>query len=427
MFKIITLIISLSTILLAQVPQVGLVAYYPFDGNLNDESGNNNHGISRGILSYSDDRLQNPTKALYFNGTNGYIDIPNPTIYPSITVSLWFNLSALPENWLHSDSFYLVEKDNSGGYTFNYLRLENGIYRLQTQIWTIDHWATYYHEIVLDINRWYHFVSSYDAVTQSLKVFLDGSLIISANSVAPTSGDDYRTTDESHIGRYLLFYPENPGADLFFGKLDEFRLYNRALSDTEILSLYTSELPVELTSFKYITLENSVKLIWQTSTEINNLGFDIERKQEHSTWEKIGFTRGNGNCTSPKEYFYIDNNPSCGLLKYRLKQIDFDGKYEYSKEVEVSLDIPQKFSVRQNFPNPFNPSTKIEFSIPSDNIVEIRVFNLLGMEVATLLNEHKRAGMYSVEFFSSNLSSGIYFYKIVSGKYSDIKKMILLR
>jgi hypothetical protein len=110
-----------------------------------------------------------------------------------------------------------------------------------------------------------------------------------------------------------------------------------------------------------------------------------------------------------------------------LKQIDLNGSFSYYPEVEVRLDVPVNFSVKQNFPNPFNPTTKIEFSIPSDNNVEIKVYNVIGMEVATILNERRQAGTHSIEFNASNLSSGIYFYKIVSGKYSEIKKMILLK
>ena len=107
--------------------------------------------------------------------------------------------------------------------------------------------------------------------------------------------------------------------------------------------------------------------------------------------------------------------------------MDNDGKYTYSKEVEVNFITPTAYVLAQNYPNPFNPTTKIEFSIPSDNNVEIKVFNVLGVEVATLLKEHRQAGTHSIEFNASSLASGIYFYKIVSGNYSDIKKMILLR
>lgn len=197
-------------------------------------------------------------------------------------------------------------------------------------------------------------------------------------------------------------------------------------------------LPVELTSFIAKISENKVTLNWQTATEIDNYGFEVQRTSTTSTpgqtsivsnkkWEKIGFIAGHGNSNSPKEYSFIDNDVTSGRYLYRLKQIDIDGQFEFSKIVEVNFNFPVDFSVKQNFPNPFNPTTKIEFSIPSDNNVEIKIFNVLGMEVATLLNENKQAGTHSIEFNASNLSSGIYYYKVVSGNYSEIKKMILLR
>ena len=187
-------------------------------------------------------------------------------------------------------------------------------------------------------------------------------------------------------------------------------------------------LPVELTSFSANVSEGKVKLKWETATEVNNYGFEVERTAlQNINWLRIGFIQGHGNSNSPKEYFFIDNPKGDSDIKYRLKQIDTDGQYEYSPEVEVKLDAPSEFVVKQNFPNPFNPTTRIEFSIPSDNNVEIKIFNVLGTEVATLLNAHKQAGTYSIEFNASNFSSGIYFYKVVFGNHSELKKMILLR
>jgi|WetSurMetagenome_2_1015567.scaffolds.fasta_scaffold124483_2 hypothetical protein len=194
------------------------------------------------------------------------------------------------------------------------------------------------------------------------------------------------------------------------------------------ITLSNYALPVELNSFYANILDEGVKLNWSTATEVNNFGFEVERTAYNNiSWQKIGFIQGYGNSNSPKEYSFIDKPNGGSEYRYRLKQIDIDGKYEYSPEVEVKLETPIDFSVKQNYPNPFNPTTKIEFSTPSDNNVEIKIYNALGMEVRTLLNENRQAGTHSIEFNASNLSSGIYFYKIVSGNYSEIKKMILLR
>jgi len=187
--------------------------------------------------------------------------------------------------------------------------------------------------------------------------------------------------------------------------------------------------PVELTEFKATVTDGDVVLNWQTATEVNNYGFSLERKSgiENREWEEIGFVNGHGNSNSPKEYSFVDVDNFSGKIQYRLKQIDTDGQFDYSPVVEVTIEEQTDFAVKQNFPNPFNPSTQIEFNIPNNSNVEVKVFNVLGMEVATLLNEHRQAGVHKVEFDASNLSSGIYFYRVVSGKNSMIRKMVLLR
>jgi hypothetical protein len=204
-------------------------------------------------------------------------------------------------------------------------------------------------------------------------------------------------------------------------------VYFESGGTADVLRIITAgALSMELVSFSVMINKSKVQLNWQTATEVNNYGFEVERSQNNN-WQKIGFVQGHGNSNSTKEYSFTDKPNGGSKFKYRLKQIAFAGKYEYSPEVEVNLEVPANCSVKQNFPNPFIPTTKIEFSLPSDNNVEIKVFNVLGMEVATLLNEHRTSGMHSIEFNASNLASGIYLYKIVSGNYSEIKKMILLR
>jgi Secretion system C-terminal sorting domain len=197
-------------------------------------------------------------------------------------------------------------------------------------------------------------------------------------------------------------------------------------------------LPVELTSFSAAIVDYYVSLIWQTATEVNNYGFEILRRStpqndshseqsEETDWTKIGFVPGHGNSNSPKEYSFMDKPTDGSQFKYRLKQIDIDGKFEYSPEVEVVFEILQDFEIKQNYPNPFNPTTKITYSIPQKANVQIIIYNLLGMEVATLVNEIKNAGKYEAEFDASQLSSGIYLYKIISANYFETKKMLLLK
>jgi hypothetical protein len=188
-------------------------------------------------------------------------------------------------------------------------------------------------------------------------------------------------------------------------------------------------IPVEMTNFTANVSGSDVYLNWGTVTETNNQGFEILRfaQNDNNRWEKIGYVPGFGTTTEPKSYSFIDENISEGKYSYRLKQIDYDGSFEYSEIVEVSISLPGKFSLEQNYPNPFNPATSIQFAIGSRQFVSLKVFDVLGNEVTTLVSEEKPAGRYEITFDARNLASGIYYYKLISGKYAETKKMILLR
>ncbi len=188
-----------------------------------------------------------------------------------------------------------------------------------------------------------------------------------------------------------------------------------------------SALPVELVSFFGLLTNKHILLKWQTATEVNNYGFSVERRTKSEEWIKIGFVQGHGNSNSPKNYSFTDINPPSGKNLYRLKQIDFDGKFEYSSIIEVSLDIPQQFNLEQNHPNPFNPRTTINYSIPFNGNAKLVVYDVLGREVAKLFDEFKYAGSYRVEFDASYLNSGIYFYKLIYNYQSLTKRMILIK
>ena len=206
--------------------------------------------------------------------------------------------------------------------------------------------------------------------------------------------------------------------------------------------LYTPNggLPVELINFTADIIDNDVILNWTTATETNNLGFAIERKHNKADWRELGFVPGHGTTTEPQFYSFDEKSVAPGKYQYRLKQIDYDGTYEYSDIVEVEVGLPTEYSLSQNYPNPFNPSTKIKFSIPfvetRDRVsVQLKVYDVLGNEVATLVNEEKPAGSYEVGFDGTGLTSGIYFYQLRAGDPStgsgqgfiETKKMILLK
>jgi hypothetical protein len=204
-----------------------------------------------------------------------------------------------------------------------------------------------------------------------------------------------------------------------------------------------TSMPVELTSFTADVKKNKVLLNWETETEVNNFGFEVQRSVMENDWEVIGFVEGHGNSYSPKQYEFTDDlsalaNPSLiDSLNYRLKQIDLDGKYEYYELVEavnlISITgiydegMPVKFELMQNYPNPFNPSTKIKFGLPESGAALLEVYNTIGEKIATLIDGELPAGHHEAEWNASGIPSGIYLYKITAGNYVDIKKMMLLK
>jgi len=190
------------------------------------------------------------------------------------------------------------------------------------------------------------------------------------------------------------------------------------------VKLWESSLPVELTSFTSTVSGTDVNLNWATSKEINNSGFDIERSAIAGEWTKVGNVTGNGTTNETKLYSFTDKNLASGKYNYRLKQIDYNGNYEYfNLSNEIEIGVPQKFDLAQNYPNPFNPSTKINFALPKDGNIVMSVFDNSGRLVSKVADGFRTAGYYTVDFSAANLSSGVYFYKLeFSGSGSEFTK-----
>ena len=195
-------------------------------------------------------------------------------------------------------------------------------------------------------------------------------------------------------------------------------------------------MPVTMSSFTASANNNSTTLMWVTEVELNNSGFDVERSNVilngAADWKKITFMQGNGTTNQPKGYLYEDKKLPKGVYKYRLKQIDYNGNYEYFELAnEVVIAPPNKFTVSQNYPNPSNPKSLIDYEIPVNGKVTLVVFNITGQEVATLVNEIKDAGYYTAEFNGINLASGVYFYRITADgegqKHVKTMKLILVK
>ena len=205
--------------------------------------------------------------------------------------------------------------------------------------------------------------------------------------------------------------------------------------------LINAPLPVELTTFTASIVDNNVELNWQTATEVNNYGFEIQRntpllfpsregkeQSDRGVWKKVGFVNGHGNSNTPKEYSFIDKTAeNSGKYFYRLKQVDVDGQFEYSPEIEVTIGAPAKFELSQNYPNPFNPTTNIRFTLPEAGNVKLAVYNLLGQKVVDLINQNMEAGFHNITFNGSKLTSAIYIYRLEAGNNEMIRKMLLVK
>lgn len=186
--------------------------------------------------------------------------------------------------------------------------------------------------------------------------------------------------------------------------------------------------PVELSGFNGSVNRNSVMLNWSTVSEINNAGFDIERSSNDLKWEKIGFIKGNGTINSVCNYNFEDRSLISGDYKYRLKQIDYNGNCEYfNLDNVISVGVPNDFVLKQNYPNPFNPATKIDFDIPLNSNVSLKIYDLNGREIKTLVKGNLSSGYYSIDFDASSLPSGVYYYRLGTENFSFVKKLILLK
>ncbi len=189
---------------------------------------------------------------------------------------------------------------------------------------------------------------------------------------------------------------------------------------------YEGTVPVELTSFTANVDGRNVQLLWSTATETNDSGFEIQRKSG-SEYRTIAFVEGAGTTTERQSYSYNDKNLVPGNYTYRLKQIDFDGKYSYSDEISVDVTAPIEFTLNQNYPNPFNPTTKISFQVPVNEFVSLKVYDTLGKEISTIVEDNFSAGSYTINFDASQLPSGIYIARLNAGNKSQSIKMTLLK
>ncbi|MEJ5262991.1 MAG: M14 family zinc carboxypeptidase [Ignavibacterium sp.] len=232
-------------------------------------------------------------------------------------------------------------------------------------------------------------------------------------------------------GNYTLKFQAPGYFDLITDQI-QLASYNSSVT-VNVQMIPTAPIPVELISFTANANNNNVELSWTTSTETNNRGFEIQRtvilnEVKNLEWEPVGFVNGKGTTTEIQHYSYIDKNLQPGKYLYRLKQIDYDGSYKYSNEIEVEIISPNKFVLEQNYPNPFNPGTTISWQSPVSGWQTIKLFDILGREVETIVDGYYEAGKHSTFYImNSTLPSGVYFYKLSIGSFSEIKRMVYLK
>jgi hypothetical protein len=258
---------------------------------------------------------------------------------------------------------------------------------------------------------------------------LDGWAVGNDYSSGNNSALIYRTTDggDNWVKQNIPSF--NNLASVFF--INDVKGW--AVGELGTIITYDGQVPVELTSFTAEVDDNNVVLNWQTATEKNNSGFEIQKKKsevrsQESDWEKIGFVEGHGTTTEENNYSFTDKNLEPVSYSYKLVQIDFDGTRTELEAINAEVvSQPDKYSLSQNYPNPFNPSTTIEFFIPISGNVKLVVYNSIGEVVSTLINNYETAGSHKANFNASGLPSGLYFYKLSAGNFSTVKKMIVLK
>ncbi|MBA4250931.1 MAG: hypothetical protein C0425_08180 [Chlorobiaceae bacterium] len=268
------------------------------------------------------------------------------------------------------------------------------------------------------------------ADTIDIRISTTTNALASFTINARTLGFGTGGTDTAWVFRRISLGSLVPaGSNIFIGfrQRVEDNWNNGAAFCLDLVNVGPQAIPVELSSFNAIHNQNNVVLTWETKTEKNNQGFEVQRKYLDGEFATIGYVTGRGTTTLAQQYSFVDRNVLSGQYQYRLRQIDFDGSSNYSKVVNLDIVKPATFSLEQNYPNPFNPVTGINYSIPKDGIVTLKVYNVIGQAVATLYSGFQKEGSYSINFDASELTSGIYFYTLNAEGFTSTKKMILTK
>jgi len=373
-----------------------------------------------------------PTFPILFKTTNsgnswGIVSIDN--VYAPIIRTLFF-LDAL-QGWVAGDAIY---KTTDGGFTWNMLvgPYSEYIFDIQFTTPTIGWYSDLFgiKKTTDGGTTWIQQATGGDGWHQSSLYFIDSDTgyFCAFNKVLKTTNGGSSWVSQLEGSTLNL-------SDVCF--VDPSHGWLLGYTPGRIFHTDNGGLPVELQNFRAELSLSGVYLVWSTATETNNQGFEIFRTNKDDDWNKIGFVPGHGTTTETQHYSFTDNDVKSGKYQYKLKQIDYDGTFEYSKIVEVEIPIVNEFLLSQNYPNPFNPTTTIKYQIPEISFVTLIVYDGLGKEISVLVNEEKPVGSYEVDFSAIggsaaggnaySLPSGIYFYRLQAGSFVETKKMILLK
>jgi len=372
-----------------------------------------------------------------YSGSNSILTLKNCTITNNISTD--YDYGGLYTNWgiITISNTILADNDTYDYYVYSRSTLTDNGYNIIEHQGSNDGLSTYFFNQATDILYSHDYLGNAEGAAGLGWNRNDASISGSLN-ISSTLADNNTTNGTQTLALASGSFAIDAGTDSGVPTTDQRGAGRNSTTDIGAYEWWSDDgaLPVELIAFTASANDNVVLLNWQTTTEVNNYGFEIQKlevrsqKLEEDGWEKVGFVEGAGNSNSPKEYSFIDQeyDQDQGIIKYRLKQIDFDGQFEYSDVVEIEVNVlPTEFSLSQNYPNPFNPSTSIEYTVVSSEYVNLKIYDVLGNEIATLVNEMKDAGKYRVNFNASSLSSGVYFYMIQAGSFNQVRKMMLLR
>jgi hypothetical protein len=401
-------------------------------------------------------------KSVSFDGTNDFIEWDVTSVHQittNLTVEAWIKPSANTEYAGIVNNVWHTGTQQSG-----YGLLMGGGLNVYFVAATAS--GIYYLPgAISSLNTWTHVAGTYDG--SMMRLYVNGAEVA---TYSMTGNIQYTYPNQLRVGRYF-----DDGAEVYHyaGLIDEARIWNVVRTQNQLQQYDSTELagnetglvgywkfnegsdiyaydgtsnvktgtlyngvgwvgetglPVELTALSVEVSQSIAQLKWRTETEKNNYGFDIERRVIGGQWNKVGFVKGHGTSNSPLEYSFIDSKLTAGSYAYRIKQIDNDGAFKYSSELEIKIEVLKEFALSQNYPNPFNPSTKIEFTLLEDGFTTLKIYDILGREVAVLVNRNLNAGiLHQVEFNASKLTSGLYFSVLKSGNQKIVKKMMLTK